>query len=71
LEGGWSVSSVQTWEDAAGLEPGGGGGGNTTDSGLEAAVITLGVLVGVLVIAIALILYITVFRYIIITNYWN
>jgi len=57
----WTVSNIETWENAGGWES---GNGNSTDpdEGLTIAVIVLSVIVAICMLAIAAIVYFTVYR---------
>lgn len=58
----WTVSAVETWQVAGGWDEGNGGGSSGSEEGLTIAVITLSVIVALCLIAIAFIVYFTVYR---------
>lgn len=58
---GWTVSAVETWKVAGGWDEGGGSTPGS-DEGLTVAVITLSVIVVICLVAIAFIVYFTVYR---------
>jgi hypothetical protein len=57
----WTVSAVETWKVAGGWDES-GGGSSGSEEGLTVAVITLSVIVALCLIAIAFIVYFTVYR---------